>query len=163
MRITVMTGVLLALVAGPAQAQGWDTRMKTIEGYLYDAAYEIALAESAAPEHIAAEATVLVLGRDGYRPARDGANGFTCLVERSWSSPIGPHGDFFNVELRAPICYNAEAARTVLGEYLRRTELALGGSSIGDIKRAIERAIGTGELCAPRELAMSYMLSGGQL
>jgi hypothetical protein len=156
-------GTLFALAATPAQAQGWDTRMMSIDEYLYDESYEIALARSAAPEHIAAEAAVFVLEPDGYVERSAGSNGFTCLVERSWSSPIGPHTDFFNPKLRAPICYNAEATRTVLTEYLRRTELALAGKSIGEIRETIAQDIGTGRIPAPRELAMSYMLSGAQV
>jgi len=163
MRTLLLVATLFASAAPSVWGQSWDTRMKSIEEYLYDEAYEVALARSAAPQHIAAESTVLVLGHDGHRQVHQGSNGFTCLVERSWSSPIGPHNDFFNPKMRAPICYNAEASRTVLLEYMLRTELALAGKSIGEIEEAVERAIGTGELPAPRELAMSYMLSGGQL
>lgn len=163
MRTTILLACLTALLPAPAIGQAWDTRMESLDPYLMDEAYEAALARSAGPAHVASDARVLVLRRDGYHEVVPGGNGFTCLVERSWSSPIGPHIDFFNPKLRAPICYNAEAARTILGDYLRRTELALGGKSIGEIQAAIERDIGTGKLAAPRGLAMSYMLSGGQL
>lgn len=139
------------------------TQMQSIDAYLMDEDFEIALAQSAAPENVSANARVLVLRRDGYAERRAGTNGFTCLVERSWSSPIGMHGDFFNARLRAPICYNAEAARTNLGDYLLRTEMALAGRSIPEIQSGIERAIATGRLRGPSGLAMSYMLSGGQL
>jgi hypothetical protein len=163
MRTPMTVGALLALGAASTRAQGWDTRLTSVDEYLYEESYEIVLARNAAPDHIAAEATVLVLERDGYSERSAGSNGFTCLVERSWSSPIGPHIDFFNPKLRAPICYNAEAARTVLIEYLRRTELALAGQSIGRIRDSIAHDLGTGKIPAPRELAMSYMLSGAQL
>lgn len=155
----LLTGLIPATVAG----QGWDARMESLDAYLLDEAYEVLLARSAAPEHIASDARVLVLRRDGYHEAVAGGNGFTCLVERSWSSPIGPHTDFFNPKLRAPICYNQEAALAIMRDYMRRTELALGGASIGEIREAVERDIGTGKLRAPRGLAMSYMLSNGQL
>ncbi len=162
MRIAIIRTLLLALLPASASGQAWDAQMESLDAYLMDEAYEVALARSAAPEHVASDARVLVLRRDGHHEAVPGSNGFTCLVERSWSSPIGPHIDFFNPKLRAPICYNAEAARTILGDYLRRTELVLGGSSIGEIREAIERDIGTGALRAPQGLAMSYMLSGEQ-
>lgn len=163
MRVTVVATFFAAMLPASGLSQGWEARMQSLDPYTMDEAYEVELARSAAPEHISQDARVLVLRRDGYHEVASGEGGFTCLVERSWSSPIGPHTDFFNPKLRAPICYNAEAARTILGDYLRRTELVLGGSSIGEILAAIERDIGTGALPAPRGLAMSYMLSGGQL
>lgn len=154
---------LLALSQGVAYGQGWDVRMASLDAYLMNEAEEAGLARSAAPEHVARDARVLVLQSDGYHEVTAGSNGFTCLVERSWSSPIGPHLDFFNPKLRAPICYNAEASGTVMSDYMRRTELVLDGASISEIQAAIERDIGTGRLRPPRGLAMSYMLSGGQL
>jgi hypothetical protein len=157
------TILLLAVAATPALPQEVRTAMGPIADYLLDESYEIALAMSAAPDHIARDATVLVFRRDGYHQVRDGTNGFTCLVERSWSSPMGPHRDFYNPRLRAPICYNAEASRTVMGDYLRRTELALAGKKWDEIQQVIRDDIATGRLQAPRELAMSYMLSAGQL
>ena len=154
--------LLILLLSAGASAQNWDATLDSIDPYLMDEAYEAALARSAAPEHVSKAARVLVLRKDGYHEVAAGTNGFTCLVERSWSSPIGPHRDYFNRELRAPICYNDEASQTILGDYLRRTELVLGGASIGGVRDAIERDIGTGKLRAPRGLAMSYMLSGEQ-
>ena len=162
MRVTIGL-MFLAFVSARALAQDWEVTMIFIDDYLIDEAFEVALARSAAPAHISEKADVWVLRRDGYHQVAAGTNGFTCLVERSWSSPVGPHRDFFNPKLRAPICYNEEAARTILGDYLRRTELAMGGSTIGEIQETIEREIGTGKLPPPRGVAMSYMLSDGQL
>jgi hypothetical protein len=159
--MTLLTITCLSPVL--AAAQGWSTRMHTIDDYLLEESLEVALARSAAPAHVSGAAAILVMRRDGYERVHEGTNGFTCLVERSWSSPIGPHEDFFNPRLRAPICYNEEASRTILADYLRRTDLAMAGRSIGEIEEAIERDIGTGALRAPRGMAMSYMLSGGQL
>lgn len=159
-----LTGaVVLCLAGSPTVAQDVPIRLQSIADYLLDESVEVALATSAAPERIGAHATVLVLRRDGHHELRPGTNGFTCLVERSWSSPVGIHRDFFNPKLRAPICYNREGARTVLGEYLRRTELALAGKSITEIKRAIDTDLAEGTLRAPRGLAMSYMASADQL
>lgn len=139
--------------------------MSSIDDYLLEESFEIALAASAAPAHVGTQATVLVMRRDGYHAVREGNNGFTCLVERSWSVPLLPDNpviDFWNADIRVPICYNAEASRTVLGEYLRRTELALAGKSRAEMKRLIDEDFAEGRLRAPRELAMSYMMSGGQ-
>ncbi len=155
---------LCATAVSPAlRGQEVPVRLQSIDAYLLDEAAEVALARSAAPERIAADAAVLVLHADGYREARAGRNGFTCLVERSWSSPIGMHRDFFNPRLRAPICYNQEAGRTILRDYLMRTDLALGGATIAEIQRTVASAIGTGELRPPVGVAMSFMLSPDQL
>lgn len=45
---------------------------------------EIPLARSAAPDSISSDATILVLGRQGYETAVREKNGFVCMVERSW-------------------------------------------------------------------------------
>ena len=67
--------------------------MAAVEQYLMaDSGAEIAMARSAAPEAIARDATVLILGKGGYRTAVKGKNGFTCLVERSWMSPFDSPG-----------------------------------------------------------------------
>lgn len=97
-------GMLAApsLAAGVAGGQDVARTLERVDPYLLDESLEVALAVSAAPAHVSAAATVLVLRRDGYHPVRQGTNGFTCLVERSWSSPVGPHPDFFNPRLRAP-------------------------------------------------------------
>lgn len=168
----VMTRTSLLMPVAALLAVGWvrsaggqapALQMQPVEAYLMDEAYEVALARSAAPAKVSGPAAVLVLRRDGYHEAHAGRNGFVCLVERSWSSPIGEHQDFFNPGLRAPICYNAEAARTILRDYLLRTELALAGGSISEIKDAVDQAIASGNVPAPVRVAMSFMMSGGQL
>lgn len=155
--------VAMAATASTALGQEVPTRIQSIDDYLMDERYEVTLARSAAPDYVSADATILVFRRDGYHVAQEGGNGFTCLVERSWSSPVGLHRDFFNPELRAPICFNEEASRTAMQEYLRRTELALAGKSISEIGATVEIDIAHGRLRPPRALAMSYMLSGAQL
>ena len=49
---------------------------------------EIQLALEAGPEHLRADATVYLFGKDGYRKTRSGPNGFTCLVNRDGQTPI---------------------------------------------------------------------------
>jgi len=60
--------------------------------------------------------------------------------------------------LRAPICYNAPASRTVLQYTLRRTQLALAGLS----RTAILAKIEAMTLPTPEPGSMSYMLSKQQ-
>lgn len=65
------------------------------------------------PPALSADATILVLTTHGYDVAAKGTNGFTCMVERSWTAPFD-QVDFGSPKLRAPVCYNAQAVRTVL-------------------------------------------------
>lgn len=159
---TTTSLALLSLLAAPLSAQERPT-MGPVEDYLMDEAYEVVLARSAAPPEVSGDATVLVFRPEGYRTAREGTNGFTCLVERSWSSPFGPHDDFYNPRLRAPICYNEPASRANMQEYLRRTELALAGKTWDEVRAGVAADIAAGRIRPPSGLAMSYMLSAGQL
>ena len=103
--------------------------MAPIDQYLMpDESSEIALARSAAPKSVSDEAEVLVLGRDGYKTAVKGKNGFVCLVERSWTAP-SDDPDFWNPKIRSPICFNAPAVRTYLPITLMKTQLVLAGKS----------------------------------
>lgn len=124
--------------------------------------FEIALALSAAPEQVSRDATVLVFDGDGYKEARQGTNGFVCLVERAWAGQFYYVGAFWDPKIRSPICYNGSAAAYALPPYLLRTKLALAGKSRAEIRAAVDAAIGSGELKAPVGTAMSYMMSAGQ-
>ena len=94
--------------------------MVSVDQYLIaDPNAEIALARTAAPSSISQDATVVVLGSHGYETAVEGKNGFICIVERAWMSPFESL-EFWNPKNRSPICYNPQAARTILPiTYLR--------------------------------------------
>jgi hypothetical protein len=133
--------------------------MAPVDQYLMaDRSLEIALARSAAPESISRDAEVLVLGRHGYETAVKGKNGFVCIVERSWTSPIDDP-EFWNPKGRAPICYNAAAARSYLPRTIKKTELILAGQTKAQMIEAITTAIDKKELPAMEPGAMCYMLS----
>lgn len=133
--------------------------MAPLDQYLMtDRAAEIALARSAAPEAISREATVLVLGRQGYETAIEGTNGFTCLVERGWMSPFDSP-DFWNPKLRGPVCYNPAAVKSVLPYRFYRTKRVLAGRSKEQMKADIQNAVAKGELPVPAPGAMSYMMA----
>jgi hypothetical protein len=123
-----------------------------------DPGSEIALARSAAPESISRDAEVLVLGRHGYETAIQGKNGFVCIVERSWTSPINDPG-FWNPKRRAPICFNAAAARSYLPRTIKKTDLILAGRTKAQMMEAVVAAIDKKELPAMEPGAMCYMLS----
>jgi hypothetical protein len=164
-RASVSRSVVLFVMfaaAWPAKTQDAKTpypSMAPLEEYLMqDRNAEIALARSAAPQSISADADVLVLGRHGYETAIKGKNGFVCLVERSWTAPYGdPH--FWNPKGRAPICMNALAARTYLPRTIKKTELVLAGRSKAQVFEAIAAAVANKELPVPEAGAMCYMLS----
>src|ERR1700721_3747643 len=81
----------LPSAGGIAQAQEAETRyvrIAPIGQYLMEREAEIAMARSAAPSSIPAEAEVLVLGRKGYEAVGKGKNGFVCILKRSWMSPF---------------------------------------------------------------------------
>ena len=133
-------------------------KMAPIDQYLMtDQGAEIALARSAAPESIARDAEVMVLGRRGFETAVKGKNGFVCIVERSWTSAAD--ADFWNPKVRTPICYNAAAARSSLVRNIKRTNLILAGRSKAQVDEAIVAAVAKKDLPAMEPGAMCYMMS----
>ena len=156
-----MAVAVVVYVPSPTKTQDATTsypNMAPIEQYLMDRTAEIALARSAAPESISRDAEVLVLGRHGYGTVIKGKNGFVCIVERSWTSPIDDPG-FWNPKGRAPICLNAAAARTYLPRTIKKTDLILAGLTKAQMVEAVAAAVDKKEL-PPMELgAMCYMLS----
>jgi hypothetical protein len=152
-----------ALETRQAQAQGvtypYPTSMAPINQYLMDGNEEIALARSAAPPSIAKDATVMVLGRQGYEIAVQGTNGFVCNVDRSWMDQFENSPEFWNPKRRGPVCYNPPAARTVLPITFMRTKLALAGKSKVEMEESMKAEIEKGKLPALEPGAMAYMLS----
>ncbi len=122
---------------------------------------EIALARSAAPKSISDSAEVMVLGPTGYTTAVKGSNGFLCIVERSWGAATDDP-EFWNPKIRAPICFNASARKTVVAIYLLKTNLVLAGKSRATIAHAIATALDTKELPGLEPGAMCYMMSKQQ-
>jgi hypothetical protein len=153
----VMLGTAWHATAQDAKAA--YPNMAPLERYLMeDRGTEIALAQSAAPETISRDAEVLVLGPHGYESAIRGKNGFLCMVERSWTSPIDDPG-FWNPKGRAPICFNAAAARSYVPRTIKKTELILAGRTKAQMMEAIIAAIDKKELPGIEPGAMCYMLS----
>ncbi len=122
---------------------------------------EIDLARSAAPAAISLRATVLVLTPHGYEAAAQGTNGFTCVVERSWNNAFD-NAEFWNWKMRAPVCYNAPASRTVLQYTIFRAKLALAGVSKTRMRERLESAITNGQLPPAEQGSMAYMMSKEQ-
>jgi len=119
---------------------------------------EIAMARSAAPPSISADAEVMVLGERGYEVAVKGRNGFVCLVERSWDAGFDDPG-FWNPKIRGPDCFNPPAARSVLPQFLKRTEWVLAGASRQQALDKARAAFASHEFTEPAAGSFTYMLS----
>ncbi|HEX6464739.1 MAG TPA: hypothetical protein VFZ98_09810, partial [Vicinamibacterales bacterium] len=104
------------------------------------------------------DAEVLVLGSRGYEPAVKGKNGFVCFVERSWTAGFDDP-EFWNPKLRAPNCFNPPAVRSVLPQYLARTEWALAGDSRQQIVEKARAAFSSHRFVPPEAGSFSFMLS----
>jgi hypothetical protein len=149
------------LLGAQAQNAGApDSRMAPLDQYLMDRDAEIALAKSAAPKAISDAAEVLVLGRQGYKTAVKGTNGFVCLVERSWTDAID-NPEFWNSKRRSPMCLNAAAARTYLPLTIAKTKLVLAGKSKEQMSDAIKAALDKKELPGIERGAVCYMMAKG--
>jgi hypothetical protein len=136
--------------------------MAPLDQYLIpDVNSEIALARSAAPASISDAAEVMVLGAKGYTTAVKGTNGFLCIVERSWGAATD-EPEFWNPKVRAPTCFNPQAAKTFAPIFLMKTRLVLAGKSKREIVEATASALDKNELPALEPGAMCYMLSRQQ-
>ena len=177
-RATRMLGILLFAAGtmfmvpgagGQAAAQSAEQpakdaypAMAPLDQYLIaDQESEIALARSAAPGSISDGAEVMVLGREGYKTAVKGTNGFLCLVERSWAQSEDD-AEFWNPKMRAPHCFNAQAAKSFAPIYLMKTRLVLAGKTKAEIAQTIASALDQNRLPALEPGAMAYMMSKQQ-
>jgi hypothetical protein len=133
--------------------------MAPIDEYLIaNAQDEIALARSAAPAAISADAEVMVLTQRGYKVAETGKNGFVCFVERSWTAGFDD-AEFWNPKTRGPNCFNPPAARSVLPQYLQRTEWVLAGATRAQAVEKARAQFATHRFVAPEAGSFSLMLS----
>jgi hypothetical protein len=144
---------------GGAQAATRYPGMAPVGEYLMaDRGAEIALARSAAPASVSGEAEVLVLGPHGYVSAAPGKNGFVCLVSRAWFSGFEDDG-FWNPKERGPICFNRQAARSVLPTFLTRTRWAMAGVSRPEMLKQTRAAVAAGKIRAPETGSLTFMMS----
>jgi hypothetical protein len=156
-------GVILIVtaIAGPAAAQ-----YPALSEYQMTRDAEIALAKSAAPANVSSRATIKVLTPSGYQVAREGDNGFVCMVLRGWSAPTYTPAQFRNLvydaTVRAPICFDPVASRTVLPFYEQRSKLGMQGKTPDQIAEAIQAAYAKGELPKRDTASFAYMWSADQ-
>ena len=159
----LVAGLTLAAGVGFADTQAekpapYRTRAPVAQYRIANKDDEIALARGAAPPAISAQAEILVLGAHGYETAVRGTNGFVCWVERSWTASFDDP-EFWNPKVSAPNCFNPPAARSVLPQYLRRTEWALAGLGRTQMIEKTRAAIASHAFTAPEPGSLSFMLS----
>jgi hypothetical protein len=152
--------VVLGMVCGAMalNAKTHYPKMAPVDQYLMaDREAEIALARSAAPESIARDAEVLVLGRNGFETAVKGKNGFVCIVGRSWTSAADE--DYWDPKVRVPMCVNAAAAHSYLLRITKITNLALAGRTLAQVNETMTTAIAKKEFPPMEPGSMCYMMS----
>ena len=133
-------------------------KMAPIEQYLMDRTAEITLARSAAPDSISRDATILILGRQGYETAVQGKNGFVCMVGRGWGAAFD-WAEFWNPKVKAADCLNPQAARSILPIFYLRARMVMAGRSQAEIVSAVKAAFEDKQLPDLESGAMDYMMS----
>jgi hypothetical protein len=163
MTMRVLEYVVLATVG---VASALPAQYASLTAYMMPRDAEIALARSAAPANVSDRATIKVLTNTGFQMAHEGDNGFVCLVLRGWAAPTftpAPLRELvYYAKLRAPICYNPAASRTVLPYQELRTKLGIDGKTPDDIATAIQAAYATGKLPRMETVGFAYMFSADQ-
>lgn len=156
--MSLKTWTLFALVATlPSLASAHSTSPTNSDkpAVHYDASVprdrQMQLALSAAPPEIAGKATVYILGPKGYEKAREGSNGVSCVVERTFKGTVQTSV--------GPMCYDAEGSRTLLLVLLFTEEMRARGKSEEQIKTDIATGYKEGRFKAPSKPGVCYMLS----
>ena len=146
MRKIRWTVTLILLAATPAMAQKPADRNVRFDSST-PRHRQIELAASAAPAEVSSRAAIYVLGPHGYEKAREGSNGFTCLVERQY------------VTTQEPECFDVEGSQTTLLARLRVEELRAQGKTEEVVQAEIEEGYKSGRFIAPRKPGIVYMMS----
>jgi hypothetical protein len=159
-----LPGVLLATLSTAAWSQGpKETKYPPLSEYMMERPAEVALARSAAPDNISGRAAIVVLTPSGYQTVEQGDNGFVCMVLRGWAAPTfypPPLRELvYDARLRAPICFDPVAARTVLPYQELRAKLAMTGKGPDEIAAGVGSAYAKGELPKMEAVAFAYMYS----
>src|SRR5215471_3454949 len=110
--LVLVTHIVHGMANTAAQSDPYP-KMAPVEQYLMEKTAEIQLARSAAPDSISRDATILVLGQQGYETAVTGKNGFVCIVARSWTAAFD-WPEFWNPKVRAADCMNPPSARSMM-------------------------------------------------
>src|SRR5215471_17797578 len=159
--LTIGFTLVIAMGCGvpiaPAQSDPYP-KMAPVDQYLMERNAEIQLARSAAPDSISRDATILVLGRQGYETAVAGKNGLVCKEERAWMAAfVWP--EIWNPKVRAADCLNPQAARSIVPIVVLRSRMVMAGRSKEEILSALKTAYENKQLPDIESGAMDYMMS----
>ena len=162
-RMIGITALVLVISIGflvPKAAAQPDkySKIAPVDQYLMERNAEILLARSAAPASISSDATILVLGPQGYETAVQGKNGFVCMVERSWMAQFDSP-EFWNPKIRGAECLNRQAARSILPIADLRTRMVMAGHSKAEIVSALKAAFANKKLPNLEDGNMVFMMS----
>ena len=162
-RRTALMQALFATFSGLALqvAAGSEQPYAPFSAYQMSQQSEIALARSAAPSSISTHATIEVLTPKGYEVASKGDSEFTCMVLRSWSAAPSPD-DTRYAPIRAPICFDSIAAKTVVPAEELKAKLGLAGKSPDQIAAEVALQYGLGKLPRMESVSFAYMWSASQ-
>jgi hypothetical protein len=159
--LSLLVSLLASLAAVAASAQ--SPKYPPLGEYMMDRQAEVALAKSAAPENVSGRASIKILTDAGYKVVAQGDNGFVCMVLRGWAaptfSPIPLRDLVYDAKLRAPICFDPVAARTVLPYQELRAKLGMAGRGPDEIAAGVASAYVKGELPKMEAVAFAYMYS----
>jgi len=133
-------------------------KMAPVSQYLMPRAAEIEIARSAGPASISAHAEVLVLTKSGYVVAAKGTNGWVCLVGRMWTAGFDDP-EFWNPKGRGAACLNPPAVKSVLPQYIARTNWALAGDTREEIAKKCQAAYADHQFTDPAASSFAFMLS----
>ena len=111
---------------------------------------QIELALSAAPAEVSSKAAVYILGPKGYEKAREGTNGISCFIWRSFSETTQVSA--------APACFDAVGSQTLMVTAMRSEELRAQGKSEAEIKDDIAQGFKDGRFKVPGP-GFLYMMS----
>ncbi|MGH2395449.1 MAG: hypothetical protein ACRDFW_00355 [bacterium] len=154
--------MLVSILAGlDAAVAAQDRKYPPLSEYMMAPEDEVALARSAGPEKVSARATVKILTASGYKVVAQGDNGFVCMVLRGWSGAPDPEFVYYS-KLRAPICFDPVASRTVVPLEELRTQLGIEGKGPDAIAQEVATAYGLGKLPKMEAVAFAYMWSANQ-
>ena len=147
----ILLGVALSIVA--TRSSGQDPAKPEAR---FDASVprerQIQLALSAAPAGVSSNASVYILGPKGYEKVREGTNGVSCLVSRSF--------DGIREVTVEPMCFDPEGSRTLLQVHLHTEVLRATGISEPEIAADIANGYKEGRFKAPGKPGLVYMMSG---
>jgi len=153
-RLTMLALFLLgAAPAIAARGSAADATATTIEQMPAQLETEFAL--SALPAAMREHASVYLLDpTKGYRLAKEGTSGLTCLVERTaWE-----RADFRN-DIYTPLCYDAAGTKTFLKVIMDVATLRIQGLSPTALKTEIEKRYRNRTYRVPEHTGVSYMVA----